>query len=102
MKFETFSGSKYLIVDIDDTLDVLSVMNLYELPESIRNIPILCMSCSLILDDKEEKYSLSKFQKLANPKVTFIMCIITEYDGTNPNLVKLYLDNKDVLDFIKL
>jgi len=102
VKFESFSGSKYLIVDIDDTLDLISVMKLYELPENIRNIPMLCMSCSLILDDQKEKYSLSNFQKLANPNVTFIMCIITENDGTTPNQVRLYLDNKDVLDFIKL
>lgn len=102
VKFESFSGSKYLIVDIDDTLDLIYVMNLYELPDNIRNIPMLCMSCSLILDDKKEKYSLSNFQKLANPNVTFIMCIITENDGTTPNQVRLYLDNKDVLDFIKL
>ncbi|XP_026804803.1 uncharacterized protein LOC113548228 [Rhopalosiphum maidis] len=102
VKFESFSGSKYVIIDIDDTLNVLFVTNLYELPENIRSIPILCMSCSLILDDNEEKYSLSKFQKLANPQVTFIMCIITENDGTTPNLVRLYLDNKNVLDFIKL
>ncbi|XP_025193812.1 uncharacterized protein LOC112593566 isoform X2 [Melanaphis sacchari] len=102
VKFESFSGSKYVIIDIDNTLNVLSVMNLYELPKDIRDIPILCMSCALILDDKEEKYSLSMFQKLANPQVTFIMCIIIENDGKNPNFVKLYLDNKDVLDFIKL
>lgn len=101
VKLESNSGSKYLVIDIDDTLDLLSVTNLYELPESIRKIPILCMTCSLILDD-EKKYSLSNFQKLANPKVTFIMCIITENDGTTPNQVKLYIDNKDVLDFIKL
>jgi len=102
VKFESLSGPKYLVVDIDDTLDVMSVMNLYELPENIRNIPMLCMSCSLILDDAIEKYSFSDFQKLANPKVTFIMCIITENDGTTPNQVRLYLDNKDILDFIKL
>jgi len=100
VRFQSFSGSKYLIVDIDDTLDVLAAMNLYELPESIRNIPMLCMTCSLILDDKKE-YSLSNFQKLANPKNSFVMCIIADSDGRTPNLVKLYFENKDVLDCIK-
>jgi len=102
VKLESFSGLKYLVTDIDDTLDVLSVVNLYDLPERIRNIPTLCMACCLILDDKEEKFSLSKFQNLASPEITIIMCIITENDGTNPNLVKLYIDDKNVLDLIRL
>ncbi|XP_015365129.1 PREDICTED: uncharacterized protein LOC107162646 [Diuraphis noxia] len=102
VKLESFSDCKYLVVDIDDTLDMLSVANLYELPESISKIPMLCMTCSLILDGKKENYSLSNFQKLANPNVTFVMCIITENDGTSPNQVKLYIDNKDVLDLIRL
>ncbi|KAE9535821.1 hypothetical protein AGLY_007722 [Aphis glycines] len=102
VQLESYSGSKYAIIDIDDTFSVLSVTNLFELPEDIRSIPILCMSCSLILDDKEENYSLSNFKKLANPQVTFIMCIITENDGSTPNLVRLYIDNKSIFDFIKL
>lgn len=102
VKLESLSGCKNLVIDIDDTLDMLSVTNLYELPDSIRKIPMLCMTCSLILDDEKENYCLSSFQKLANPNVTFVMCIITENDGTTPNQVKLYIDNKDVLDFIKL
>lgn len=102
VQFSTISGPKYLVADIDDTLDVLSVDNLYQLPEQIRYNPTFTMPCSLIIDDKIENYSLSKFQKLADEKCTFVMCIITEgYDSKIPNLVKLYLNNQDVLDSIK-
>lgn len=102
VKFETNGGIKYMVTDIDDTLDIISVSELYEVPESICHIPIFTMACSLIYNHKEEGiYSLSKFQKLAYSKVTFIMCMITESNSKAPNLVKLYLNNKDVLDLIK-
>lgn len=103
VKFETNGGIKYLVTDIDDTLDIISVPVLYEVPESICDIPIFTMACSLIYDLSEEgTYSLNKFQKLAYSKVTFIMCMITESKGKAPNLVRLYYNNKDVLDLIKL
>lgn len=102
VKFSALSDTKYLVVDIDDTLDVLSVDSLYKVPETICNHPIFTMPCSLIIKDKIENYSLSKFQKLADTKCTFIMCIIVEGDGTYNNLIKLYLNHKDVLDFIKV
>lgn len=102
VKFEINGGIRYNVIDIDDTLDIISVSELYEVPESICDIPIFTMACSLIYDHKEESmYSLSKFQKLAYSKVTFIMCMITESKGKTPNLVRLYLNNKDVLDLIK-
>lgn len=102
VKFETNGGIKYMVTDIDDTLDIISVPELYEVPESISHIPIFTMACSLIYNPKDEGiYSLSKFQKLAYSKVTFIMCMITESYGKAPNLVRLYLNNKDVLDLIK-
>lgn len=102
VKFETNGGIKYNVIDIDDTLNIISVSELYEVPESICHIPIFTMACSLIYDHNEESiYSLSKFQKLAYSKVTFIMCMITESKGKAPNLVRLYLNNKDVLDLIK-
>uniref|UniRef100_A0A2S2R5N5 Tudor domain-containing protein n=1 Tax=Sipha flava TaxID=143950 RepID=A0A2S2R5N5_9HEMI len=102
VKYSTLSGTKFLVIDIDDTLDVLSVDSLYKLPETIRNCPIFTMSCSLIIKDKIENYSLSKFQKLADTKCIFIMCIIIENNGITNNLVKLYLNHKDVLDYIKI
>jgi len=100
IKYEALGGIKYVVIDIDDTLDVLSVDSLYEIPEKIRDCPLFTMTCSFILNDKET-YSLSIFKRLANPKLTFIMCIITESDGIAPNLIKLYYNNKDVLDIIK-
>lgn len=101
VQFNSFSDSKYIVFDIDDTLDVLSLDSLYELPQNIRDIPFFTMSCSLILNNPEE-YSLSNFLSLMKNEVTFIMCIITESsDGKEANLVKLYYDNKDVLDILK-
>lgn len=101
VKFSAMRSTKYSVVDIDDTLDVLSVDSLYQVPEAIRDNSIYTMPCSLIIYDEIENYSLSKFQKLADAKLTFVMCIITESDGITPNLVKLYFNNQYVLDFIK-
>ncbi|VVC24546.1 Hypothetical protein CINCED_3A019121 [Cinara cedri] len=102
VKFDSIDGIKYVVVDIDDTLDHLSVDNLYELPQNLRQLPVFTMSCSLILNNPDE-YSLTKFCTLAYSKVTFLMCIITESSGGRyPNHVKLYLDNKDVLDILKI
>lgn len=101
VKFDAIGGIKYVVIDIDDTLDVLSVDNLYKIPESIANIPIFVMACSLILKKNKEMYSLSMFQRIAILKLTFIMCIITESDGQNLNLVKLYIGNNDILDIIE-
>lgn len=101
VKYETTNGVNYLVIDIDDTLDMLLVDSLYEIPEKIRDYPIFTMTCSLILNDKEDTYLLSMFKKLANPKFIFIVCIITESDGKAPNLIKLYYNNKDVVNIIK-
>lgn len=102
IRFEAYGGFKYVVHDIDDTLDNLSVDKLYELPDKIRDCPIFTMICSLTNNRNEHMYySLKTFQKYVNAKVTFIMCIITESDGKTPNYVKLYLDNIDVLDIIK-
>lgn len=101
VQFDSFSGIKYMVFDIDDTLELLPVDNLYELPQNIHGIPVFTMSCSLILSNQEQ-YSLDKFCALVNRKSPFIMCIITESNSKVPNLVKLYLDNKDVLDILKI
>lgn len=102
VKLEQFGGIKYVIVDIDDTLDTLSVDCLFRIPESINNIPIYTMFCSFLFSNEDENmFSLTMFQKLAYSKRIFVMCIITESDGQHPHMVKLYLDNKDVLDLIK-
>lgn len=101
VRFEAYGGYKYVVHDVDDTLDNLSVDNLYELPEKIRNCPIFTMTCSLINNKNEHMYSLKTFKKYVSAKVTFIMCIITESDGKTPNYVKLYIDNMDVLDILK-
>lgn len=101
VRFDSFDGIKYLVIDIDDTLELFAVDSLYELPQNIRSIPIYAMSCSLILNNQEE-YSLNKFYTLLNKK-PFTMCIITEgIDSNDPNLVKLYFDNRDVLDILKI
>lgn len=102
VQFDALGGIKYVVIDIDDTLDLLSVDSLYKIPTSICNMPIFVMSCSLILEKQENMYSLDMFQKLANSNITFTMCIITETDNRNPNLVKLYFSNKDVLDIITI
>lgn len=103
VKFDTMCGIKFVVQDVDNTLEVLSVDKLYKGSENICNVGIFTMECSLIFNDEEENmYSLSMFQKLADAEIDLIMCIITESDGKTPNLVKLYIDNKDVLDFIRL
>lgn len=103
VKFDVMCGDKFVVQDVDDTLRVITVHQLYEGSENICNLDIFTIVCSLILNDGEENmYSLSMFKKLADSKVDFIMCIITESDGKAPNLVRLYYDNKDILDILKL
>jgi len=104
VKLISLGGIKYVVKDIDDTLDTLSVCQLYEVPEAIRDCPIFTLHCSFIFNKEDENiFLLDLFQKLANSKVTFIMCVITESNDIDksPNLVRLYLDNKNVLDLIK-
>lgn len=101
VKFESFGGLKYVVIDIDDTLDKYSVDQLYEIPESISNIPTFTMACSLILHDDEDAYSLDAFKHLVNEKVVFVMSIINENDGTKPSPVKLYYAHKDVLSILR-
>lgn len=104
VKLISLGGIKYVVKDIDDTLDTLSVHQLYEIPEAIRDCPIFTLHCSLIFNKEDENtFLLDLFQKLANSKVTFMMTVITEPSDVDksPYLVRLYLDNKNVLDLIK-
>lgn len=101
VKFDALGGTKYVVSDIDDTLDAVSVDCLYEVPEKIRDIPIFTLRCSLILDDHEKNYSFDNFKNLAKtPNKAFVMSIITETDGKSPNMVKLYLNNKNIQDLV--
>ncbi|XP_050546738.1 uncharacterized protein LOC126908583 [Daktulosphaira vitifoliae] len=101
IRFDALGGTKYVVIDIDDTLDAISVDCLYEVPEKIQDIPIFTLRCSLILDDNEKNYSFDNFKRISKIKnEAFVMCIITETDGKSPNLVKLYLNNKNIQDFI--
>lgn len=102
VKYDGRGGLKYVVVDIDDTLDNLSVDKLYEIPECFRNIPPFSMPCSLILHDKQEMYSEELFKRLVDKKLVFIMCIISENDCEQPNFVKLYHDDQDVLNILKV
>lgn len=104
VRYDYAGGIKYVVTDVDDTLDAVSVDSLYELPADIRAVPEFIMACSLIGGDEllHSRYSLEMFRDLARMQVTFLMCIITEGDGkSNVNLVNLYLDNENVFEAIK-
>lgn len=103
VRFESLGGVKYVVNDVDDTLDDFSVSELYELPDHLVHVPPSAMACSLILDDREDAYSLDAFRRLADERVVFVMSIINETgSGTKPNLVRLYYAHRDVVDILKL
>ncbi|XP_050421406.1 uncharacterized protein LOC126833881 [Adelges cooleyi] len=98
---DTLGGIKYVVIDIDDTLDAVSVDCLYALPQELKEFPPFTLPCALILEDDHKKYSLNTFKKIAMDKrEPFTMCILTETDGKSPNLVKLYFENRNIQDYI--
>lgn len=114
VRYERMDGGMYVVEEMDDTMDMVSVDALYELPAGLRDLPIFTMSCSLIIGgqndgiwsdrgDPRDEYSLDAFRALSDKQAEFVMCLINESENNrrSPHLVRLYLAGMDVLDVIR-
>ncbi|XP_022171376.1 maternal protein tudor-like [Myzus persicae] len=85
-----------MLVDMGSS--VLNVEKLFELPKHLQNVQYLTLRCSLGLDEKY--FSLNKLKQICNSKTEFMM-IVLENNNIDGHLIRLFLNDEDVMTIIK-
>lgn len=99
VKFNKYCNKKSMNVILVDKGGIsVNVKELFALPEHLKSVKYLYISCTLGLD--ENHYSSKKLEQICDSNEEFLM-VILQSNTIEGHLIHLFLNNKNITDMIK-